>query len=71
MSTVELPERWYTLKEASEKLREDYGLLVSWHTLRKLVDGSDPAPSALNFGKRQVRMTELIPWLKQKGIIER
>ena len=64
-------ERWYTLKEASEKLREDYGLLVSWHTLRKLVDARDPAPSALNFGKRQVRLSELLPWLERKGIIER
>jgi hypothetical protein len=67
--SVELPEKWLTLKEAAEHLREQYGLRTSHETLKKHVHGG--CPSAKNFGKRQVRMTEVIPWLKQQGIIER
>lgn len=66
---IETRERWLTLKQATAQLEEEYGFLTSWRYLEKLV--SQGAPSALNFGKRQVRMSELIPWLQEKRIIER
>jgi hypothetical protein len=28
-------------------------------------------PSKVNFGKRQVRLSQILPWLKDHGYIER
>ena len=69
MSTI-TTERWLTLKEAAERLDEDYGLRTTWRYLEKLVREPD-FPSALNFGKRQVKISELYDWLLRKGIVER
>lgn len=70
MTTLATGERWLTLPQAAERLEADYGLIVSTEYLKKLVY-RDGAPSALNFGKRQVRLSTFLPWLEQRGIIER
>lgn len=61
-------ERWLTLKEAAEALAEDHGLHTTAGTLRKLTERG--MPSAKNFGKRQVKVSVILPWLKKNGLIE-
>lgn len=69
---IETRERWLTLKEAAARLDEEYGVRTTWRSLEKLVhDKHRPMPSAKNFGKRQVRMSEIVPWLEEQGIIHR
>lgn len=67
--SVEAPERWLTLREAAAALDDEHGIKTTWRSLEKLV--GQGAPSAKNFGKRQVRLSELLEWLREEGIIER
>lgn len=69
MSTMQV-ERWLTLKQAAQKLEDEYGFITTWRNLEKLVREPD-FPSALNFGKRQVKLSELVDWLRKKGYVER
>ena len=73
MSVHPLPtqERWLTFEEAAEELRDLHGLHTTARYLEKLSDAGRRMPSKINFGKRQVRLSQIIPWLKDNGIIER
>lgn len=73
MTVVPLPnlERWLTFKDAERELREAYGIQTSAGTLEKLADAGRGMPSSLNFGKRQVKLSRILPWLKANGYIER
>lgn len=63
-------ERWLTFREAEDELGR-LGLLTTWRYLEKLADGGRGMPSTINFGKRQVRLSQILPWLKDQGYIER
>ena len=73
MSVIPLPtqERWLTFKEAAEVLREEYGLHTTPRYLEKLSNAGRAMPSRINFGKRQVRLSAILPWLRDHGYIER
>lgn len=64
-------ERWLTFKEAAEALNEDYGFHTTWRSLEKLAQAGRGMPSKVNFGKRQVRLSAILPWLREQGIIDR
>lgn len=65
-------ERWLTFKEAAEVLERDYGLRTTPRTLEKLAAGGKPGamPSHLNFGKRQVQLSRILPWLHERGYVQ-
>lgn len=67
-----MTERWRTFREASADLHEQFGIRVHYQTLERLAGyGRRGAmPSKLNFGKRQVQMSQIIPWLREHGYIE-
>lgn len=67
------PERWYTFKEAALALEEQYGFHTSPRYLEKLADAGRPGglPSQINFGRRQVQLSQVLPWLRANGLIER
>lgn len=65
------PERWLTFEEAAEALRDQYGLHTTAGNLAKLADAGRGMPSRLNFGKRQVKLSVIIPWLRERGYIEK
>ena len=71
MTVVPLKEKWLTFAEATEALREEYGLKTTPRYLEKLAAGGRGMPSKVNFGKRQVQLSKIIPWLRSQGIIER
>lgn len=64
-------ERWLTFKEAAEALERDYGVRTTARTLEKLAAGGKPGamPSSLNFGRRQVQLSRILPWLHERGYI--
>lgn len=64
------PERWLTFKEAAVALDETYGLKTTGNSLEKLSDAGRAMPSKINFGKRQVLLSQILPWLKAHGHIE-
>lgn len=64
-------ERWLTFDEAAEELRERFGLHTTARYLEKLSDAGRRMPSKVNFGKRQVLLSKILPWLKANGYIER
>jgi hypothetical protein len=68
--TLTTPERWLTFKEAEAELGR-LGLRTTWRYLEKLAAGGRGMPSKVNFGKRQVRLSQILPWLKDHGYIER
>lgn len=70
MNVTALPtqERWLDKKELADAL-SDRGYKTSWQTVEKLAQRG--CPSVVNFGKRMYRMSEVIPWLRDEGIIER
>ena len=70
VSVTSIRERWLTFEEAAEELREVYGLQTSAQSLKKLSNAGRAMPSKLNFGKRQVRISAILPWLKANGYIE-
>ena len=64
-------ERWLTWEEAADELRSRYGLHTTPRYLEKLSDAGRAMPSKINFGKRQVKLSQIIPWLKANDLIER
>ena len=72
MSASDRPERWLTFKEASAKLHDEYGIRVHYGTLERLAryGARGGMPSAMNFGKRQVKLSEIVPWLRDHGHID-
>lgn len=73
MTVIPLPtiERWLTFKEAAQMLSDDYGIRTTAGTLEKLANAGRGMPSKLNFGRRQVKLSQILPWLRDRGYIER
>ena len=67
-------ERWLTFKEASEALYAQHGYRVAPRTLDKWCaacrKAGRPEPSRMNMGRRQVQLSQLLPWLHDRGSIE-
>jgi ribosomal protein S19E (S16A) len=66
-------ERWLTFKEAAVALHEEFGFRVHHQTLERYAGYGrkrGAMPSKVNFGKRQVQMSQIIPWLREQGYIE-
>lgn len=61
-------ERWLDKKELAAELTAR-GYKTTWATVEKLAQRG--MPSVVNFGKRMYRLSEVIPWLRDEGIIER
>ena len=69
-------ERWLTFAEAADALDREYGIRTTPRSLEKLANhgkalksGGAPMPSAINFGKRQVQLSRILPWLHDHGYI--
>lgn len=70
--TTTPPERWWTFAEAAVELEERYGYRTTKRYLQRLANGGKPLPngrpplpSSVNFGRRQVQLSQILPYLER------